>query len=128
MDHVGVVVSDLDGTSRSFERILGPPREVHRREEVGLSARVFRVGGVDVEVLAFEGAVPGVDPRVTRASGLQHVAFRVDDLGAALEHLAAYGVEPLPGFPRQGLNGRIAFVEDPVTGCLVELVEPKVLG
>ncbi len=128
VDHVGVVVSDLDGTSRALERILGSPRERRRLDEVGLSARVFRVGGADVEVLAFDGAVPGVDPRVTQASGLQHVAFRVADLGVALRHLAAYGVAPLPGFPRQGLHGRIAFVEDPATGCLVELVEAKAQG
>ena len=128
MDHVGVVVSDLDGTSRAFERILGSPRERRRLDEVGLSARVFRVGGAHVEVIAFEGPVPGVDPRVTRASGLQHVAFRVADLEAALKDLAACGVEPLPGFPRRGLHGRIAFVEDPATGCLVELVEAKAQG
>ncbi len=128
VDHVGVVVSDLDGTCAALARILGSPRERRRLGEVGLSARVFRVGGAAVEVLAFDGPIPGVDPRVTRASGLQHVAFRVADLDVALERLAACGVQPLPGFPRQGLHGRIAFVEDPVTGCLVELLEARVRG
>ena len=122
--HVGLVVEDLEAAGTSLARLLGPPRESRALPEVGLEAKVFKVGSAAVEVLRFRGPVPGIDPRVTRArQGIHHVAFRVRDLAAILERLARAGLRPLEGFPRPGLHGPIAFVRDPASGALVELVQ-----
>jgi len=124
LDHVGLVVEDLEAASEALERVLGPPLESRALPEVGLEARIFQVGSVAVEVLRFRGPVPGIDPGVTRArQGIHHLAFRVPDLEAVLARLASAGVRPLEGFPRPGLHGPIAFVRDPITGALVELVQ-----
>ncbi len=120
-DHVGFVVADLEVAAQAFGRLLGPyePREI---PEVGLRARVY-LGGT-VEVLSFRGDVPGLDPRVTRpCPGLHHLAVRVPNLGDALARFQASGFGVLDGFPRPGLHGPIAFLADPVSGRLLELVE-----
>ncbi len=122
--HVGLVVEDLEAVSETMERLLGPPEESRSVPAVGLEARVFRVGSAAVEVLRFRGPAAGIDPRVTRPrQGIHHLAFRVEDLAATLTRLADRGVHPLEGFPRPGLHGSIAFVQDPVSGALVELVQ-----
>ncbi|NOY45175.1 MAG: hypothetical protein GXP50_06965 [Deltaproteobacteria bacterium] len=120
-DHVGFVVEDLEAATRAFDALLGPP-VIRSIPEVGLEARVYLGGGV--EVLWFAGEVEGIDPRATRPRpGVHHLAVRVEDLDGCLASLGRDGVPVLQGFPRPGLHGRIAFVEDPVSGGLLELVE-----
>jgi hypothetical protein len=130
IDHIGVVVEDLDAVHEAFEILLEQPG---RREEIagaGIRAASFEVGGIGLELIRFDKAVEGVDPSVCRpppGGGPQHLAFRVSDLNASIEKLARHGVHPLVGFPRQGLHGRIAFFREPVTGMLLELVEGHAL-
>jgi len=59
--------------------------------------------------------------------GIQHVAFEVDDLEAALRELAAKGVRPTGAAPRPGAgNTIIAFLDpEPFGGIIVELVQPR---
>ena len=54
-----------------------------------------------------------------RGEGLQHVAYAVPDIEAALEHLVAEGAELIDSTPRIGGRGaRIAFVHPrAVTVC-----------
>ncbi|GAB6061513.1 VOC family protein [Deferrisoma palaeochoriense] len=118
---MGFVVADLEAAAEAFDRLLGPS-EAREIPDVGLRARVY-LGGT-VEVLSFRGDVPGIDPRVTRpCPGLHHLAVRVPDLDRAAARFAATGLRMLRGFPRPGLHGRIAFLDDPASGRLLELVE-----
>jgi methylmalonyl-CoA/ethylmalonyl-CoA epimerase len=57
--------------------------------------------------------------------GLHHVAYRVDDVAAAIAALKAAGVRLIDEAPRPGAHGtRIAFVHPKSTGgVLSELVE-----
>ncbi|MBW2614071.1 MAG: methylmalonyl-CoA epimerase, partial [Deltaproteobacteria bacterium] len=57
--------------------------------------------------------------------GIQHVAFRVDDIDAALAELKEKGVKLIDQEPRIGAGGaRIAFLHPKATGgVLVELCE-----
>jgi len=75
-----------------------------------------------------EPAAP--DSPVTRflektGGGLHHVAYRVDDVAAAIAALKAAGVRLIDEAPRPGAHGtRIAFVHPKSTGgVLSELVE-----
>ena len=58
-----------------------------------------------------------------RGPGLHHVAFRVDDIAAALDRLKSAGVRLIDEVPRLGAEGAlVAFVHPSVTGgVLVEL-------
>jgi methylmalonyl-CoA/ethylmalonyl-CoA epimerase len=61
-----------------------------------------------------------------RGEGLHHLTLRVDDLDAALERVAAHGVELLGSGARRGAGGsKVAFLSPRSTGgVLIELVEP----
>jgi methylmalonyl-CoA/ethylmalonyl-CoA epimerase len=55
---------------------------------------------------------------------MHHVAFEVEDVRSALDHLASTGAELIDPEPRQGLFGlEVAFVHpDSVHGVLAEVV------
>lgn len=61
----------------------------------------------------------------TRGAGLHHVAYRVDDVEAAIRKLKAAGLRLIDERARPGAHGtRIAFVHPSATGgVLTELVE-----
>ena len=58
--------------------------------------------------------------------GMHHVAYEVDDVGAALAGLAEAGAQLIDEAPRPGLFGlEVAFVHpDAVHGVLTEVVSP----
>ena len=60
-----------------------------------------------------------------RGSGIHHLAWRVDDVAAAIAKLKAEGVKMIDESPRPGAHGtRVAFVHPKSTGgVLMELVE-----
>jgi methylmalonyl-CoA/ethylmalonyl-CoA epimerase len=55
---------------------------------------------------------------------MHHVAYEVDDIRAALEHLSEAGAELIDEAPRRGMFGlEVAFVHpDSVHGVLTEVV------
>jgi methylmalonyl-CoA/ethylmalonyl-CoA epimerase len=128
IDHIGVAVEDLDAAIElyggSFEM-----REQHRETvaDQGVEAVLLEVGEGHVELLrplADDTAIGKF--LASRGPGLHHVAYKVDDIDAALERLRAAGVRLIDETPRVGIQGkRIAFLHPRATGgTLTELVEP----
>jgi methylmalonyl-CoA/ethylmalonyl-CoA epimerase len=65
-------------------------------------------------------------PVLARREGVHHVCFRVDDLDAALRDVEVRGLRVVPGFPLEGVHGRIAFLEpEPTSGLITELCEVR---
>src|SRR5215208_4592156 len=124
--HLGVAVSDLDGAVDIYERLFGASLE--RRETVpaqGVEAASMLMGDGRVELLAALGEDTPVGKFLAkRGPGMHHVAYEVDDVGAALDELAAEGAELIDARPRRGLFGlQVAFVHpDAVHGVLAEIV------
>ena len=60
-----------------------------------------------------------------KGEGMQHIAFRVENIDHALEELKAKGIQLIDQTPRKGAGGaRIAFLHPKSTGgVLVELCE-----
>jgi methylmalonyl-CoA epimerase len=128
IDHVGVAVSDLDRAIALYQGTFGMPL-VHRETvaEQGVEAVLLDVGDGHVELLSPLGPETMVGRFVERrGEGLHHVAYRVDDIDAALARLAEVGVELIDREPRIGIRGsRVAFLHPKSTeGVLTELVEP----
>jgi methylmalonyl-CoA epimerase len=126
--HVGVAVDDLDGAVALYLDVLGATLE-HREAlvEQGVEAAAVLVGPDRVELLAATGDDSPVGRFLAkRGPGMHHVAYVVDDVGAALRDLAAAGVELIDEEPRRGLFGlEVAFVHpDAVHGVLTEVVSP----
>ena len=121
-----MAVDDLDGAVDTYERLFGARLE-HREtvEEQGVEAASLRIGSDRVELLASLGDDTPVGKFLSnRGPGMHHVAFEVDDVGAALDELAAEGAELIDERPRRGLFGlQVAFVHpDAVHGVLAEIV------
>jgi methylmalonyl-CoA/ethylmalonyl-CoA epimerase len=124
--HLGVAVEDLDSALSTYERLFGARLE-HREtvDDQGVEAASLRIGSDRVELLAALGDDTPVGRFLAkRGPGMHHVAYEVDDVGAALEELNAEGAELIDESPRRGLFGlEVAFVHpDAVHGVLAEIV------
>ena len=124
--HVGVAVADLDGAVQTYERLFGARLEYRERVEAqGVEAASMQVGNGRVELLAPLGDETPVGRFLaSRGPGMQHVAYEVDDLRAALSDLAQQGAELIDAEPRRGMFGfQVAFVHpESVHGVLSEVV------
>jgi methylmalonyl-CoA/ethylmalonyl-CoA epimerase len=127
LDHVGIAVADLEEAVAHYRRTLGlEPVHRERVEDQGVEEVLFRVGTSYVQLLGALGPQTPVGRFLaSRGPGVHHVAYRVEDLAAALEHLRAEGVPLIDETPRPGSRGTtIAFVHPKgMGGVLVELVQ-----
>jgi methylmalonyl-CoA/ethylmalonyl-CoA epimerase len=127
VDHVGIAVEDLGAAVERYRRLLRM-EPAHREvvEDQGVEEVLFAVGSSFIQLLGALGPdTPVARSLATRGPGLHHVAYRVDDVAAALDHLRAEGARLIDDAPRAGSRGtRIAFVHPTsMGGVLVELVE-----
>jgi methylmalonyl-CoA/ethylmalonyl-CoA epimerase len=126
VNHLGVIVGDLDGAVRSFTEHLGLTLDHVERYGDELDIAFLPCGETLVELIK-PRTDQGTNADYLRqyGPGIQHVAFEVDDLDAALEELNERGVEPLGDAPMPGAGGtRIAFLDPQAFGgILVELCE-----
>ncbi len=128
IDHVGVAVADLDQALALYEGTFGMA-VAHREtvDEQGVEAVLLDVGACHVELLRPLGPDTPVGKFIDRKGpGLHHVAYRVDDIDAALSKLAEAGVELIDTEARTGIRrSRVAFVHPKATASvLTEIVEP----
>ena len=121
MHHVAIIVSDYQRAREFYVEKLGfPVLRENFREERGDWKLDLKFGDGELEIFAIPGAPPR--PSYPEAQGLRHLAFRVDDVEAAVRELEARGVpcEPIRRDPYTG--GRMTFFHDP-DGLPLELHE-----
>ncbi len=124
--HLGVAVRELEDAFATYARLFGAELE-HRETlaEQGVEAIALKVGDSRVELLGALGEDTPVGRfLVKRGPGMHHVAYWVDDVGAALAELVDEGAQLIDETPRLGLYGlQVAFVHpDSVHGVLTEVV------
>jgi methylmalonyl-CoA/ethylmalonyl-CoA epimerase len=127
IDHLGIAVNSIDEGKNFWSDVLG--LEFEGAETVDaqkVTTAFFPVGESEVELLestAPDGPVAKYIEK--RGQGIQHVAFRVADIEAALAELKEKGIRLIDEKPRHGAGGaRIAFLHPKATnGVLVELCE-----
>jgi methylmalonyl-CoA/ethylmalonyl-CoA epimerase len=124
--HVGVAVNDLDAALATYTQLFDAELE-HRAvfEEQGVEAIAVLVGDGRVELLVPLGEDTHIGRFLAkRGEGMHHVAYEVDDVGAALGRLSSEGAELIDEQPRRGLFGlEVAFVHPhAVHGVLTEVV------
>lgn len=127
IDHVGIAVEDLETSVAEYRRLLGvEPVHRERVDDQGVEEVLFAVGSSYIQLLGALGPdTPVGRALASRGPGLHHVAYRVDDIVAALEHLRAEGARLVDEAPRAGSRGTlIAFIHPKaIGGVLVELVQ-----
>ncbi len=131
IDHVAIVVKDLEATLRLYTQTLGF-KEVYREivYDQGVEAVGLRAGGSIVELLLpLDASSPIARYLGDAPSKLHHTAYRVADIESALAAYKAAGVRLIDERPRKGAHGNlIAFLHPKATdGVLIELCQPHVL-
>jgi methylmalonyl-CoA/ethylmalonyl-CoA epimerase len=127
--HLGILVRDARAAAERFRAVLG--LDVTRWEDYGPGQAL--IGFIPLGDMLLELVQPlgtsgfGVEWLRERGEGLQHIAFEVDDIDAALRTLEARGVPLQDRRPRPGAaNTLIAFLAQETTeGYLIELVQPR---
>ncbi len=129
VDHIGIAVSDLEESIKFYEDVLG--LKLHGTEvveEQQVKVAFLPVGDTEVELLAATTPDSPIAKFIEKkGQGIQHIAFRVDDIEAALAEMKAKGIRLIDEEPRYGAGGaRIAFLHPKATnGVLIELCERK---
>ena len=127
IDHLGIAVNSIGEAKKLFHDILGLEFEgTETVEEQKVTTAFFPVGESEVELLestAPDGPIAKYLEK--RGEGIQHIAFRVDNLDQALAELKDKGIRLIDEKPRQGAGGaKIAFLHPKSThGVLIELSE-----
>jgi methylmalonyl-CoA/ethylmalonyl-CoA epimerase len=126
--HLGWAVRSIDASRRHFETALGLEL---KSDEVFPNLRVAFFGGGPASMI--ELIEPLTDDSnaarflARRGEGLHHLAFRVDDVAAALAEAAGHGFEPIDSAPRPGARGTLVAMVDPKRedGVLVQYVQER---
>jgi methylmalonyl-CoA/ethylmalonyl-CoA epimerase len=127
IDHLGIAVNSIEEAKRLFHDILGLEFEgTETVQEQKVTTAFFPVGDSEVELLestAPDGPIAKYLEK--RGEGIQHIAFRVDNLEEALAELKDKGIRLIDEKPRRGAGGaKIAFLHPKSThGVLIELSE-----
>jgi methylmalonyl-CoA/ethylmalonyl-CoA epimerase len=127
IEHVGVVVRDVEASRRLWEGCFGIKLgSVEQIADRPTRLALYPVGESMVELIA--GTTPDSKHAKLVAEGkggLNHICFEVEDIDAALAELKAKGIPLLDPVPRIGHAGcRIAFIDPSATeNCLIELAQ-----
>ena len=127
IDHLGIAVNSIEEGKNFWTDALGLEFEGSETvEEQKVTTAFFPVGESEVELLestAPDGPIAKFLEKM--GQGIHHVAFRVDNIEAALAELKEKGVRLIDEKPRKGAGGaKIAFLHPKATnGILVELCE-----
>lgn len=127
IDHLGIAVNSIDEGKSFWSDVLGLAFEgAETVEEQKVTTAFFPVGESEVELLESTSPDGPVAKYIEkRGQGVQHIAFRVEDIDAALAELKAKGIQLIDQQPRHGAGGaKIAFLHPKATGgVLVELCQ-----
>lgn len=127
IDHLGIAVNSMDEGKKLWSGVLGLPFEGEETvTEQKVTTGFFPVGDSEVELLESTSPDGPVAMYIAkRGQGIQHVAFRVENIEQALAELKEKGIRLIDETPRTGAGGaKIAFLHPKATnGVLVELCE-----
>lgn len=125
IDHVGVVVDDLDDAARLLAA-LGL-RAAGTSEPPGLRTAFFDLRGTRIELIEFFAADARAQRLGDAPARIDHIAFAVADLDETVRALAALGVETTAA---QSSGGRRTCWSDPATtdGVLYQFLEVEEQG
>jgi len=129
IDHIGIAVKSIADARKLYEGILGLKYEGSETvAEQKVTTAFFPIGDTEIELLEStdpDGPIAKFIEK--RGEGIQHIAFRVENIEEALEELKKQGIQLIDQKPRTGAGGaRIAFLHPKATGgVLIELCERK---
>jgi len=127
IEHLGIAVKSIEDSLPYYEQVLG--LKCYNIEEVAdqkVKTAFFKVGQTKIELLEPTSEESAVAKFIEKkGEGIHHIAFSVGSVQAALDEVAAKGVQLIDKAPRNGAEGlNIAFLH-PKSTCsvLTELCE-----
>lgn len=127
IDHIGIAVKNLDETLNFYENILGlKSAGTETVEEQKVKVAFLPIGDTEVELLeSTEEDGPIARYIAKNGEGVQHIAYKVDDIEKAIEEMKENGIRMIDEKARYGAGGaKIAFCHPKSTyGVLIELCQ-----
>lgn len=127
IDHIGIAVKSIEQAGKFYTDMLGLKIEnIESVAEQKVNVAFIPITDSEVELLESTQPDGPVAKYInSRGEGVQHIAFRVENIEEALEELKAKGIRLIDQQPRKGAGGaRIAFIHPKETnGVLIELCE-----
>jgi methylmalonyl-CoA/ethylmalonyl-CoA epimerase len=121
IDHVGVLVRDLDAAIGLYVERLGMPLVgIEDLAEVGVRLAYVDAGNALIQLVQPSRSGPLVDELVSRGEGIHHLCLSVADIPTALARLAPGAKVPIV---LGGRGRRACFLPDRPGGLRVELTE-----
>lgn len=127
IDHIGLAVSDIDSAVAFYQQQLGVSAwEIIELPDRHMRVAITHIGDSLVELIAPTSPEAAFAKYLAeKGPGMHHIAYRVDDIAAALAQLKAQGLRLIDETPRPGLhNTLVAFIHPKASlGTLIELVQ-----
>ncbi len=127
VDHIGIAVNSIEEVKKLYSEVLGIQHAGSETvQEQKVTTAFFPVGDTELELLESTAPDGPIGKFIeAKGQGVQHIAFRVENIEEALAELKAKGVRLIDEKPRRGAGGaKIAFLHPKSTfGVLVELSE-----
>lgn len=127
VDHIGIAVKNLEESLAFYRDILGLECQgTEVVEEQKVKVAFLPIGDTEVELLESTSEDGPIAKFIEKnGEGIQHIAFKVDNIQEAIAYMQEKGMKMIDEQPRYGAGGaKIAFVHPKSTNrVLVELSE-----
>ena len=127
IDHIGIAVKTIADAGKFYTDALGLKiQDIENVADQKVNVAFIPISQSEVELLESTHPDGPVAKYIdARGEGVQHIAFRVENIEEALAELKATGVRLIDSEPRKGAGGaKIAFIHPKETnGVLIEICE-----
>ena len=127
IDHIGLAVKNLKVADEFYGDLLGLEQTSEETvEEEGVKTAFYKIGQISLELLEPLRDDCAVAKHLkAKGEGVQHIAFKVENVKEAMEELEKKNVWIIDETPRKGSSGTSVFFLNPISthGVLIELVE-----
>jgi methylmalonyl-CoA/ethylmalonyl-CoA epimerase len=129
IDHIGIAVKSIEQAGKFYTDVLGLKiMDIENVADQKVNVAFLPITDSEVELLQSTHVDGPVAKFIeAKGEGIQHIAYRVENIEEALAELKAKGVRLIDEKPRKGAGGAlIAFIHPKETnGVLVEICERK---
>ena len=124
--HIGVVVKDVEQAAKLYRSVFGV-EVLPTIDTEDMKVGIVKIGNSEIELMEPTNSDgPTAKFLAKRGEGIHHICLEVDDIKGTLQFLSQEGIELVDKTPRQGLEGKIAFLHPRMTnGVLLEVLQKE---
>ncbi|WP_300457645.1 VOC family protein [Desulfobacula sp.] len=117
VDHIGIIVEDLEKSVTLFESLFGlSSSEIKEMDNVGLKIATLKAENIDIELIQYmEGKNNFGKDVMGERPGVNHFSIKTANVDAAVLAFEKKGLSVMEGFPRTGSHGSVAFFKKETT-------------